>query len=85
MITHNGQAVKKTIAAAFTIGMIGLVGTGTASATHTHSMEAGNGSCVLLARNGGEDNVTLPFASGGGTARLPNWTNSPLSPRSNRR
>ena len=48
------------IAAAFTVGSIGLLGAGTASADHTHSMETGNGSCVLLAQNGGEKYVTLP-------------------------
>ena len=52
------------IAAAFMVGSIGLFSAGTASAEHTHSMETGNGSCVLLAQNGAEKAVTLPNADG---------------------
>jgi hypothetical protein len=63
MMKHNGQAVKRTIAAAFTVGTISLLGAGTASATHTHSLKTGNGSCVLLAQNGGEKDVKLPHAT----------------------
>jgi hypothetical protein len=33
-----------------------------ALATHTHVMALGNGQCVLLAANGGEEDVTLPLA-----------------------
>lgn len=68
---HNGHKAKITIAAALTIGTIGLFGSGTASATHTHSMRTGNGSCVLLAQNGGEKYVTLPHATGLETRRHP--------------
>lgn len=64
MMKHNGQGVKKIIAAVFTVGSVGLFGAGTASATHTHSMETGNGSCVLLAQNGGEKDVALPNVDG---------------------
>jgi hypothetical protein len=71
MMKHNGQTLKRTIAAAFTMGTIGLFGAGTASATHTHSMETGNGSCVLLAQNGGEKDVTLPHATGADNRRHP--------------
>jgi hypothetical protein len=71
MMTHNGHKVKLTIAAAVTMGSIGLFGSGTASATHTHSMETGNGSCVLLAQNGGEKDVTLPHATGAENRRHP--------------
>lgn len=35
----------------------------TASADHVHSKKVGNGSCVLLAQNGGEGLVDLPFAT----------------------
>jgi hypothetical protein len=31
-------------------------------ASHTHVMALGNGQCVLLAANGGEEDVTLPMA-----------------------
>lgn len=33
-----------------------------ALANHTHVMALGNGQCVLLAANGGEEDVTLPMA-----------------------
>ena len=33
-----------------------------AFASHTHVMALGNGQCVLLAANGGEEDVTLPMA-----------------------
>jgi hypothetical protein len=33
-----------------------------ALASHSHVMELGNGQCVLLAANGGEEDVTLPIA-----------------------
>ena len=32
------------------------------AASHTHVMALGNGRCVLLAANGGEEDVTLPLA-----------------------
>ena len=35
---------------------------GPVSASHTHVMALGNGQCVLLAANGGEEDVTLPLA-----------------------
>lgn len=39
-----------------------VVGAMPAGASHVHSMQTGNGACVLLAQNGGEKNVQLPFA-----------------------
>jgi hypothetical protein len=33
-----------------------------AFASHAHVMSIGNGRCVLLAANGGEEDVTLPMA-----------------------
>ena len=33
-----------------------------AGASHVHSLQTGNGACVLLAQSGGEKNVQLPFA-----------------------
>lgn len=71
MMKNNGQGVKKIIALAFTVGSIGFFGAGTASASHTHSMDTGNGSCVLLAQNGGEEDVTLPHADGPDDRRHP--------------
>lgn len=35
---------------------------GPVAASHTHVMALGNGQCVLLAANGGEEDVTLPLA-----------------------
>lgn len=35
-----------------------------AAATHTHVRLTGSGACVLLAANGGEDDVQLPHADG---------------------
>lgn len=65
MMKFNGRGVKQTIVAVLTVGSIGLVGADTASAAHIHSMQTGNGSCVLLAQNGGEKDVTLPHTDGG--------------------
>lgn len=62
MTKSTGHTTKIAIAAAITMSTIGLVGASTASATHTHSKATGNGSCVLLARKGGEKNVVLPHA-----------------------
>ena len=62
MMKHIGPGAKKTIAVAFTVGSIGWFGATAASADHTHSMATGNDSCVLLAQNGGEEDVTLPHA-----------------------
>ena len=41
-----------------------LSAVGTAGAAHVHSMQTGSGACVLLAQDGGEKNVHLPFAVG---------------------
>lgn len=41
-----------------------VLGPGTAGASHVHSMQTGNGSCVLLAQDGGEKYVQLPQATG---------------------
>lgn len=42
-----------------------------ASASHTHVMQTGNGSCVVLAANGGEKRVQLPHAGGAENRRHP--------------
>ncbi len=55
--------IRKAGVAALVVGAVGLVGTATASADHVHSKQTGNGSCVLLAQNGGEGQVDLPFAT----------------------
>lgn len=55
--------IKTLTTAALAAGLLGA-SAGVAGAEHTHSLKTGDGSCVLLAENGGEDNVQLPFASG---------------------
>lgn len=42
-----------------------------ASASHTHVMQTGNGACVVLAANGGEKEVQLPYADGAENRRHP--------------
>ena len=54
----------KVMSAAAVVVSVLAVGGGTAYADHVHSVETGNGSCVLLAENGGEKYVNLPFATG---------------------
>lgn len=59
-------AVGVGVAAGLVIGSAGVAG-----ADHTHSLRTGNGSCVLLAQNGGEGEVQLPFAGGPENRRHP--------------
>lgn len=59
-------AVGVGVATAMVVGSSGV-----AAADHIHSLETGNGSCVLLAQNGGESEVQLPFASGPENRRHP--------------
>lgn len=61
----------KIIAAAAIAGGLVLGGPGVALADHTHSMQTGGGSCVLLAQNGQEKYVQLPFAAGAANRRHP--------------
>jgi hypothetical protein len=65
MMKYDRQKLSKTITAFMVVSALGLVGAGTASATHTHSKKTGNGSCVLLAQNGAEKDVVLPFVTEG--------------------
>lgn len=39
-----------------------VLGATPALASHTHVMSVGNGQCVLLAANGGEEDVVLPLS-----------------------
>ncbi len=63
--------ITKTLTAAALAGGLLVASAGVAAADHTHSLKTGNGSCVLLAQNGGEGNVQLPFASGPENRRHP--------------
>lgn len=48
-----------------------LVAPAAAPANHLHSLQTGNGSCAVLAQQGGEPAVTLPDASYNNTSLLP--------------
>jgi hypothetical protein len=48
------------------------------AANHTHVMQVGNGQCVLLALDAGEESVTLPLSVFG---KNPNVTISPTADR----
>lgn len=54
---------RRLLAGALAVGVAGVVGAGTAHADHVHSVQVGNGACVLLAHGGGEGDVDLPFAT----------------------
>ena len=56
--------MKKLIVGTFVAVSGILAGAGVAGASHVHSLETGSGSCVLLAQDGGEKQVKLPFATG---------------------
>jgi hypothetical protein len=48
---------------ALIVGTVTMAGASPAVADHVHSMQLGNGACVLLAHEGGEGEVELPFAT----------------------
>ncbi|HSH61519.1 MAG TPA: hypothetical protein VK988_18115 [Acidimicrobiales bacterium] len=52
---------KMVVGAAVGAGALVLSGV-PAGATHVHSLQTGNGACMLLAQRGGEKDVQLPFA-----------------------
>lgn len=54
----NQRPIRAAIAAACLLGLAA----GPVSANHTHVMQLGNGQCVVLAANGGEDEVELPLS-----------------------
>lgn len=58
-----GRHLGRLVVGAAVIGTVGMVGAGTARADHVHSIQVGNGACVLLAQGGGEGDVDLPFAT----------------------
>ena len=62
-MTIRRTAIRRTAAAAIIAGTVSIAGAGTAVADHVHSKQVGNGACVLLAQQGGEGDVDLPFAS----------------------
>jgi hypothetical protein len=54
----NLRPIRASIAAACLLGLAATP----ALASHHHVMSVGDGRCVLLAQNGGEDEVELPLA-----------------------
>lgn len=42
--------------------LLALATSASVAASHTHVLELGNGSCVILAPDAGEESVQLPFA-----------------------
>lgn len=44
------------------VAALALSTAGSAFATHTHARVVGNGQCVVIAENAGEENVVLPGA-----------------------
>jgi hypothetical protein len=52
------RSVRAALAAALLLALVATP----ALASHSHVMAIGNGECVLLAANGGEEDVELPLA-----------------------
>lgn len=59
----TGTLVRRAATGLLVAGTVLVAGAATAHADHTHSVQVGNGACVLLAHDGGESEVDLPFAS----------------------
>jgi hypothetical protein len=54
--------IQRAAAGSLVVGTVLAAGAATAHADHVHSVQVGNGACVLLAQHGGEGEVDLPFA-----------------------
>lgn len=54
--------MKRLVRPALGAGLLLALAATPALASHTHVMAIGNGECVLLAANGGEEDVALPMA-----------------------
>jgi hypothetical protein len=70
--------VKRLVGSAIGAGLLLALAATPALASHTHVMALGNGECVLLAANGGEEDVALPMAV---FARNPNVDIAPAPDR----
>jgi len=68
---------RLVIGPAVAIGLL-LIAVGPVAASHSHVMAIGGGRCVLLAANGGEEDVELPLVV---FAHNPNVDISPASDR----
>jgi hypothetical protein len=56
------MSITRIAATAALSGFLMVAGAGAAQADHTHVRVLGNGQCVVLAANGGEQDVQLPHA-----------------------
>lgn len=54
--------MKRLVRVTLFAGALLALSAAPALATHTHVMQVGNGQCVILAQNGGEEDVILPLA-----------------------
>lgn len=62
-MTNRVTNIAKGVGGLLVVGVVGVAGTNTAHADHVHSLQVGNGACVLLAHDSGEGDVDLPFAT----------------------
>lgn len=62
-MNRSRTSIVRIAAGAAIIGTLSAAAASTAFADHVHSKQVGNGACVLLAQNGGEGEVDLPFAT----------------------
>lgn len=58
------RTIRRVAGALGLAGSIAILAAGPALASHTHVRILGNGSCVILAPDSGEEAVQLPFADG---------------------
>ncbi len=68
MFPHSVVAPRRKLASRLAVGAAVVAATtlslaSPGSADHTHSKQTGNGACVLLAQNGKENKVELPYAT----------------------
>ena len=55
--------IHRASVTALIVGTVAVAGAAPAVADHVHSKQLPNGACVLLAQQGGEGQVELPFAT----------------------
>jgi len=55
-------SMRKTLIVGVVAATVFFALAGAALATHTHAMVVGNGQCVVIAEDAGEENVVLPDA-----------------------
>ena len=59
----RSTTIRRASVTALIVGTVTMAGAAPAFADHVHSKQLGNGACVLLAQQGGEGQVELPFAT----------------------